>query len=160
VLSGTQSKTVTENVAPYALFGDNGGDYNPWTPNTGSYSLRATAYTSSGASGAAGSPLTISFTVTDNASARRGDNSMRFAEANTISIYPNPARETATLDLSALPDKPLAVYVVNAFGRKVMQLPKTNREQITLNVRALPAGVYYITTQTATGVWKQKLVKQ
>jgi hypothetical protein len=65
VLSGTQSRTQTENGAPYTLFGDSGGVYNSWTPAVGSYTLKSTPYSSSGASGFPGTALTITFTVTN-----------------------------------------------------------------------------------------------
>lgn len=56
----------TENSAPYALAGDTAGDYNPWTPSVGAHSLGATPWSGSGATGAAGAPLMITFTVTDS----------------------------------------------------------------------------------------------
>ncbi|WP_162053455.1 malectin domain-containing carbohydrate-binding protein [Pontibacter pamirensis] len=58
-LSGTESKKVTENVAPYDLMGDKGA----WTPVAGSYTLKATPYSSSNGGGTAGSALEISFSV-------------------------------------------------------------------------------------------------
>jgi len=61
-LNGTKR---TENVAPYAWWGDTNGDYNAWTPAAGSYTLTGTPYSQSGASGTAGTPLTVHFTVTD-----------------------------------------------------------------------------------------------
>ena len=65
VLGGAESRTSTENVEPYALFSDVGGDYNPWTPTVGNYTLLATPYAGAGATGAPGTPLSISFTVID-----------------------------------------------------------------------------------------------
>lgn len=56
----------TESGAPYALYGDNNGNYNAWTPATGSYTLKATPFTSGSAGGTAGVPLTVKFTVTDS----------------------------------------------------------------------------------------------
>lgn len=55
----------TESAAPYALFGDSGGDYAPWSgvPQAGAHTLTATAYTAAGGSGTPGTPLTIGFTV-------------------------------------------------------------------------------------------------
>jgi CubicO group peptidase (beta-lactamase class C family) len=53
----------TETAAPYALAGDDSGDYRPWTPTAGSHTITATPYTGSGATGTRGTPLTISFTV-------------------------------------------------------------------------------------------------
>jgi hypothetical protein len=58
----------TENLAPYALAGDNmAGDYYAWTPANGSHTLTVTAYTGSSATGTAGAPLVLAFTVTDAA---------------------------------------------------------------------------------------------
>lgn len=66
VLTGTASRTQTENIVPYCLFGDDPqGQYNPWIPTPpvyGSYQLTGTPFTGSGATGTAGTPLTISFT--------------------------------------------------------------------------------------------------
>jgi N-acetylneuraminic acid mutarotase len=63
VLSGTQSKSVTESAAPYDLMGDNGA----WTPAVGSYTLKATPYTASKGGGTAGTALTVAFSVTEQA---------------------------------------------------------------------------------------------
>src|SRR5207248_11351144 len=67
-LTGAQARNQTETTPPYALFGDNSGNYNPWTPVVGSYTLKGTPFSGSGVSGTAGSALTISFTVIDQAS--------------------------------------------------------------------------------------------
>ncbi|RYZ49603.1 MAG: hypothetical protein EOO14_20410, partial [Chitinophagaceae bacterium] len=76
VLSGAQSKTIIENVVPFALYGDANGNYNAWTPVVGSYTLTATPYSATGAKGTAGAPLAINFTVTNQAPAtitQKGD---------------------------------------------------------------------------------------
>jgi CubicO group peptidase (beta-lactamase class C family) len=53
----------TETSAPYALAGDDSGDYRPWTPSVGSHTLKATPYTGADASGTVGTSLELSFTV-------------------------------------------------------------------------------------------------
>jgi hypothetical protein len=53
----------TETLAPYALAGDDSGDYRAWTPIVGSHTLKATPYSGTNATGTAGTPLTINFTV-------------------------------------------------------------------------------------------------
>ena len=53
----------TENEAPYALFGDVNGDYALGAFRLGEHRLRATPYTGNHASGEAGAPLEITFTV-------------------------------------------------------------------------------------------------
>ncbi len=56
----------TDNAAPYAIADDNSGDYAPWTPSVGGHSVTATPYTGSRASGTAGTPVTVAFTVSNS----------------------------------------------------------------------------------------------
>jgi CubicO group peptidase (beta-lactamase class C family) len=53
----------TETSAPYALAGDDGGNYRPWTPAAGAHTLKATPYAGAGGTGTAGATLTLGFTV-------------------------------------------------------------------------------------------------
>jgi polysaccharide lyase-like protein len=66
-LSGKQSKTYTDDKAPFALHGDNGSGnfyYGNWDPPAlGTYTLKATPYTSDDAKGTAGTSQTITFTI-------------------------------------------------------------------------------------------------
>ncbi|WP_018615322.1 hypothetical protein [Segetibacter koreensis] len=59
-LIGIEERQHTENASPYALFNDDRGNYNNWTPAAGNYTLTATPYLN----GVAGTPLTIHFEVT------------------------------------------------------------------------------------------------
>ncbi|WP_205509539.1 polysaccharide lyase [Longitalea arenae] len=65
-LSGQQSDYYIDNSAPFALHGDDGdgnfyyGNWNP--PALGTYTLKATPYSSDKASGTAGTAKTITFT--------------------------------------------------------------------------------------------------
>ncbi len=60
----------TENAPPYALEGDNANGYSAWTPAVGQSTLTATAYTADNAGGTAGAPLTIQFTVLNQAASQ------------------------------------------------------------------------------------------
>lgn len=62
VLNG--STTKIENTAPYAFWGDNNGSYKIWTPQGGNHTLVITAYSGANATGTAGVPLVINFSVT------------------------------------------------------------------------------------------------
>lgn len=53
----------TESAAPYALFGDNSSNYNAGTLANGTHTLTATPYTLANAGGAAGTALTVTFTI-------------------------------------------------------------------------------------------------
>jgi len=60
-----QSNYQIENMAPYALAGDNNGDYNAWSLGVGSFALSATPYSGSNGSGTQGSTSTINFSIID-----------------------------------------------------------------------------------------------
>ncbi|MBC6989261.1 malectin domain-containing carbohydrate-binding protein [Hymenobacter sp. BT491] len=97
VLSGTVNRTQVETSAPYALFGNSGPDYAAWPAPVGSYTLKATPYTSSGGNGTAGMALTVNFTVTNQAAltasglsaALKGDKTSGFS--SVAAVYPNPS---------------------------------------------------------------------
>ena len=64
-LAGPRSFNTLENLAPYAIAGDNSGNLNPISPPlpAGSYQLTGTPYPNSGAAGTAGTVKALAFTV-------------------------------------------------------------------------------------------------
>ena len=77
----------TENVAPYALQGDNQGNYNAWIPTQGAYTVVATPYPQSGARGTPGQPLAVAFQITGQPKSGTG------APQPVPSQYPDIASE-------------------------------------------------------------------
>ncbi|MBA3885789.1 MAG: hypothetical protein H0X67_08655, partial [Acidobacteria bacterium] len=63
-LNGNASYAV-ENVAPYALAGDNNGNYAPWKLRTGTHTTTATSYSATNAGGSAGPAVNLTITITD-----------------------------------------------------------------------------------------------
>lgn len=57
------SVVKTESLAPYALMGDIGTDYLPWSAPAGPHTLTVTPYAGNDATGTAGAPVTVTFTV-------------------------------------------------------------------------------------------------
>jgi hypothetical protein len=64
-LTGPSARNQTENVAPYALFGDASGNYNVGSFAVGQHTLVATPYSGGNKSGTAGTAMSISFEVID-----------------------------------------------------------------------------------------------
>ncbi len=64
-LTGPSPQAQTESVAPYALNGDQGGNYTPFGFDNGSYTITATLYSASGGNGNVIATETINFTVVD-----------------------------------------------------------------------------------------------
>ncbi|GAB3022833.1 hypothetical protein GCM10027185_21290 [Spirosoma pulveris] len=107
VLSGSQNQTQTETAAPYALFGDNAGNYNAWTPVVGSYSLTATPYAGGNATGAVGTALTVAFTVVNQPDSQQ---MTRFWLINADTDQPIQELTAGTqLNLSTLPTRNLNI---------------------------------------------------
>ncbi len=107
------SAYATDSATPYALAGDSSGNYTAWTPSVGSHSVTATPYTGAGATGTAGTPLTVAFTVTNSGGGGSGPSvaSLSLMNADTnqpISGY-DPLSNGATLDLTTLPTSHLNI---------------------------------------------------
>ena len=62
-LSGAKTAAVTDDAAPWSLYGDGAGRVNGASLPAGSYTLKATAYANSGGQGDERGSLEVSFTV-------------------------------------------------------------------------------------------------
>lgn len=140
-LSGPQSFSFLENNAPYALYGDVSGNYVAVNLRSGSYTLRAIAYSGSNASGSVVANTTISFTVGSASSAKAA-----FA-------YPNPVKADGRVSLK-LPSEGAGDYqyvVSNSLGVTLESgkfSTSTSETDVDLqlsNVGNQGEGVYYMT---------------
>ncbi|MFD1143640.1 T9SS type A sorting domain-containing protein [Larkinella insperata] len=160
VLSGQQSRTQTDNVVPYALFGDKSGHFNTWTPALGSYRLTATPYTSSAGAGRAGKSRTVQFTVVDPTVAARLNVGGELPEGGPISSYPNPFQKSFSLRIQARPNHPLPVVLYDARGRLVSRLADLQeQEQVIEPGSGLPAGLYILQVGEGKSAHYLKVVK-
>lgn len=83
------------------------------------------------------------------------------ASLNSITVYPNPAHSSANISITSSEAGTARVLMYDAKGRLVKQLQKTivtGRNQIALDVSALPAGVYLLLVQN--GATEQKITLQ
>ncbi|WP_347158072.1 InlB B-repeat-containing protein [Pontibacter chitinilyticus] len=159
-LSGTKARTVIENGAPYALFGDNNGDYYAWVPAVGSYTLTGTPYTAASATGTAGTPLTVHFKVVNSTAAVQATISSRAMADQRVNCYPNPFKEQFTLLLPASVTGFCSVALYDIFGRTVLWLPAVAPNQVLSLGKTLCAGVYVLQVQEGDKITRYKLVKQ
>lgn len=132
-LSGAQTYAGTENVVPYALFSDIAGDYFAWTPPVGSYTLLATPYDGPNGSGAAGVPLTLSFTVINSVGSVA---SYTLVNADT-DLDIGPLTPGMVMDLALLPTRHLNIRANVApatIASVVFSLSGTSSQSATENV--------------------------
>ncbi|MGV3559149.1 NHL domain-containing protein [Larkinella arboricola] len=160
VLSGKQNRTQTETGAPYALFGDNAGNYNAWTPAVGNYTLKATPYTEAAGKGTAGTPLTLTFNIVDQTPAARLSAKENPETAGIrFKAYPNPFTETLTLQVRGPKPGQLPVVIYDASGRIVEQLADVPLEQdIQLGSQFAP-GLYLLQVGQGKMAKRQKVIK-
>jgi YVTN family beta-propeller protein len=131
-LNGNNTYRV-ENNPPYALESDEGGNYYPWSPSAGNYTVTATPYSGSNASGTQGTSLTIAFMITTSATTTP-------TPTNTLSPTPTPtiisssSQSVTSLTLiNADTDQPIGNYdpIQNNATIQLSSLPTRN-----LNIRA------------------------
>ncbi len=89
----------TENTPPFALAGDNDGDYNTWSVGAGKHTLKATPYAKGGANGEAGKALEITITVKGKGGGG-GGRKARGKPADLQKIEPAETMEAGTVKTS------------------------------------------------------------
>jgi uncharacterized repeat protein (TIGR02543 family) len=167
VLSGTQARTQTESLLPYALFADSNGDYNPWSPAlaVGNYTLQATPYTAAAAGATAGIPLNVSFSVVSQAArAVVVATGPQPAATTTALAWPNPSADGRfSLRLPEAWQGTVRYRLLSALGATVAAgtLPANAAVQVldfsgTINA----SGCYYLLLETDHGAAQLKLLRQ
>ncbi len=153
MLDGDLTTSRTENVVPFALYGDFpaenyfGSEFTP-----GSFSITAIPYSETQLGGEMGTPLSMNFELLDD---QVSDKS-----ANDMSVSPNPASTTTTLNFQK-PAELKIIYVYDILGRRVGSYKgKTIKDddRYILNIESIPAGTYYIKSYDNKGNRYQRQV--
>ncbi|MGB3076174.1 MAG: T9SS type A sorting domain-containing protein [Chitinophagales bacterium] len=81
----------------------------------------------------------------------------------TDHIYPNPTTGNTVLELSLLSDADVLVTVSNILGEHVMELNlgrmSEGEHEVTLDLSAMPSGIYIVGVKTGTQINAYKLIK-
>lgn len=130
-----------EQIAPYALGGDNNGDYHPtgMAMSFGDHSLKATPYWSYQGMGAVGTPMSANFTIIASGNSNR--------QVSGFNVYPNPTSNSVRLEMPEGERGQVLVRVMNTLGDAVQAEQfetATGNWHHELNVSHLPAGTYII----------------
>lgn len=145
----------TENVVPYALFGDVVPDYFGRDFLVGNYTLTATPFSSSGASGDAGEALTISFSIVDVPT-------VNTVAGYDVSLFPNSAVLETNITVSDPTVTIQQIVVHDMQGRRVAQYAASDVKQganYLVPVYRMQSGLYIVTTiDDKGGVSKMRLL--
>ncbi|SMD44497.1 delta-60 repeat domain-containing protein/Por secretion system C-terminal sorting domain-containing protein [Aquiflexum balticum DSM 16537] len=178
-LSGPVNRDATENVTPYAIFGDKNGNYSGRTLPAGTYTLSAQAYSDRNRRGTAGPIKTITFTINSNVvrledgqlSDKNGNNS----ETNrggmegqspeimtgSLKIYPNPAKTESNILIQLSAESEVTIRIFDATGRLVYEEQGRQSGTFTrnLDLRGLSSGMYHVVVQIDNKVLTGRLVR-
>jgi len=75
-----------------------------------------------------------------------------------VETTPNPA--SGMITVQGIPDNVQSISIMNVLGEVVMQPPVPHSASSTLNVSALPPGIYYLRMIYPAGVTSKKIVKE
>lgn len=154
VLSGSLSTVRTENVVPYAVYGDINGNYSNKVFPLGPYSLTATAYSANNLGGESGAATSISFSLVNAATSAK-------LSINSVKLFPNPAAETLYLSFMES-TRVLEIRIFDATGKLVkvnsgLDSFETKRHEI--QVGSLTSGSYFMHVYDNQGrVYYKKLL--
>ena len=153
-LSGALSEVRTENVVPYALFGDVAPDYFGRDLGVGNYTLSATAFSEPGRRGLSGRSFTIDFNINEEivtvASA---------IPSYDVSLYPNAATTTVNLTVSDVTTELRKIQIYDLQGRRIAEYDATEvreGEGYRLPVFSIPGGMYIVNTIDKDGKISQR----
>jgi hypothetical protein len=85
-------------------------------------------------------------------------NLLNINDKKQFSLYPNPTAGNFTIDLGATYDN-AHITITDLLGRKIMSTTHTQGQQVNLSIDE-PAGIYFITIQTADNNSVIRLVKK
>lgn len=140
----------TENIIPYALFGDINGDLSASGLTPGSYKLVATPYTEKKGEGEAGLESILNFEVIESTS--------------TLNIFPNPTSESllvSSISTEGVSKKLVLLQIREISTGRVIHkkwVQQPYEEQV--DVSELVPGLYFIQIIDGEGTVTRKFAKQ
>jgi len=82
------------------------------------------------------------------------------AENSILNLFPNPAKEMVTIDLSNLTDKNISLSVTDVTGKIIYTQEVNSVETIRLDVSDYTSGIYFITFAGEQTRINKKIIKQ
>lgn len=150
-LEGPETFTRAENVAPWALFGDSGGNFFAWFPTKGDYVLVATPYSEKGAKGFIGAPYVYEFTIGDNS-----ENNAVPAD-DLVVTYPNPSDGNFTIRMEEEVSLGGQLSLMDEFGQIYWQDSSTQPTR-QLQLSHLRPGIYVLRYQGNNRAFVKRIV--
>lgn len=82
------------------------------------------------------------------------------AGQSTISVFPNPAADALTLDLTSLAASPQQILIHDLQGREIIHCTVPGGQQQQIAIASLPSGLYYIAVRNENGSLYTRFCKE
>jgi uncharacterized delta-60 repeat protein len=169
VLFNLNGSVVVENLAPYAIGGNNENDYKPWALPVGNHTLTVTPYSqytpysATIGNGAKGIAKTIQFQVINGDARVRVSSEDGNSLGLKLSAFPNPAHEQTTIELHNATSGDAKIDIYDSKGNFIVCLYDGKVESggqfaLKFNTNKLSSGVYIIRLSSQEGVFFHKLL--
>ncbi|MEM8899920.1 MAG: T9SS type A sorting domain-containing protein [Bacteroidota bacterium] len=178
-LQGPLELSRTESAAPFALGGDNRGDYLPLDFKIGNYQLSLTPFSEKGAKGISGLEKVINFRVVNvlNGSSgfdsaphgigtqtnKRTASNKEFSHEDrlSVSVVPNPASRKTTVWVEGAMAGETEVYITDILGKRIYsQKAEKNTliQQFILPLTGLSQGVFFVNVKIGQQLVTEKMI--
>lgn len=154
-LQGPVTFKRTENVSPYALFGDINGDYQGMKLPPGIYNLRATPYTGPNRQGEAGLGYSYDFEIIE----APGELSLATdpVVVQKITLWPNPASDISSVNIDNKTGS-FQVVLYDFGGRNMGEFYVAEHGTTSLDVSQLQKGIYFMRFRNPESEFTEVLV--
>jgi hypothetical protein len=150
-----------ESIAPYAIAGDDNGDYNEWPVTPGTYMLTATPYSGASGTGTEGTAFTVTFTL-EEAPPTADEESATPTDSKILPNAPNPFRDRTVIEFQLAESGPVTLEVYDVRGVRVATLIDENLaagiHSIAFDASGLASGLYICRMITARTVDTRKML--
>jgi len=161
-------RSKVENTTPYALFGDNKGDYLNWHAESGNYQVTTTPFLEKWAEGAAGNTTVVNFSLTDDSNARMATNLNNNGQVidlapqgnSAILVYPNPVVDIIKTDLFGNAEEISKIRIFDMIGNEVFTGSFVDTPNLTIDMDNFSQGFYIFQVQAADITKSIKFIKQ
>ncbi|MEL6195319.1 MAG: T9SS type A sorting domain-containing protein, partial [Bacteroidota bacterium] len=165
-LTGTQIRTRVENKAPYALAGDNNGNYSNQNFRPGSYTIEASPFNMKNAQGIMGAAALLNFIVINGTpAAQTGFSDPTTLPEKELSVYPVPASRELNIDMKFFDEGQYQADLFDAAGRVVLSQELTydniGGKRFKLNTQNIGVGIYMLRISGRSSYsWKKVFIRR
>lgn len=152
--------TRIENAAPYAIYGDDSGNYKGETLTNCTHTMTARPYNGANATGTAGTQLSVNFTVT-NSPARMS----AVSGLVQTSCFPNPSSDYFNINVMSEENASGVVEIYDEAGKLQETLFEGNVQSgqelnLRWNATEVQPGIYILKVKTGDKEKTEKLIVQ